>query len=213
MFRLIVSVPVSMLLALVMFYLLALTTSMGNGRIMDEQMQPSLDFLMVRQESALELRKRQLPPEPEEVVQQQPEMPRLQLQAAPAVSAAQLDISVPDISMQMDMTLAPSLQGLVAPAPVMALDHNPSVLSQVPPRYPQRALRRKQEGRVLVEFIVTESGTVKPGSVVVLESTPEGVFDKAVLRSIQRWRFKPRVTDGQAHPYKARQELEFRLEK
>ena len=66
---------------------------------------------------------------------------------------------------------------------------------------------------MVVEFMITEQGTVKPGSVKVVESTPPGVFDKAVLRAIQRWRFKTRVENGQPVPFRARQELEFKLEK
>ena len=208
-----VAVPVSILLALMLFYVLALTTSMSNDRIMDDQPQPSLDFLMVRQESALELRKRQLPPEPEEVVQQQPEMPKLQLQAESAVQTAQLDVSVPDISMQLDMTLTPSLNSLARPTPVLAIDTNPTVLSRVSPTYPSGALRRRQEGSVLVEFMVTASGRVDPESVKIIESTPPGVFDQAVRRAISRWRFKVRIEDEQAQPYKASQTLDFKLER
>lgn len=213
MLRLVISLPLSLLMALVLFYLLALTTSMGSKLADNQQVTPDFNFFMVRQESDVELRNRQLPPEPEEVVQQPPAMPKMQIQPAPSLTDSQLDITVPDIEMEMNLDLAPSLNNLAAPTPVMTFDSNPTVMSQVPPRYPQRALRRKQEGHVVVEFIVTTAGTVKPGSITIIESTPQGVFDKAVLRSIQRWRFKSRVVDGQAQAYKARQKLEFKLEK
>lgn len=212
--RILISAPLALFLSLLLFYGLALITTMGDQLVKTKSENPSLDFLMVRQESDVELRKRQLPPEPEEVVQQQqPDIPQLKQQNAPQVEANLPQVDVPNIDMGVQVSLSPSLHNLSMPAPTITLDTNPTVLSQVPPRYPQRALRRRQEGRVLVEFMITEAGTVKPGSVVVIESSPPGVFDKAVLRSLQRWRFKTRVVDGKPVPFKARQELEFKLEK
>ncbi len=214
MVRLLISAPLAACLALLLFYGLAMLTSMGDRLVSDKQLTPSLDFLMVRQESDVELRKRQLPPEPEEVVQQQqPEIPQLQPQQTQNVSFNLPNVTVPDISMGMQVSLSPTLNNLSMPAPSISIDTNPTVLSQVPPRYPQRALRRRQEGRVVVEFVINEMGGVKPGTVVVVESSPPGVFDKAVLRAIQRWRFKTRVVDGQPVSFKARQELEFKLER
>ena len=214
MLRLVISAPLALCLSLLLFYLLALITSTGDQRVLDKQPNPSLDFLMVRQESDVELRKRQLPPEPEDVVeQQQPDIPQIQPQKAAAVNAKLPSINVPDINMGMQVSVSPTLNNLSMPTPTMTMDTNPTVLSQVPPRYPQRALRRRQQGKVIVEFLVNEVGSVKPGSVVIVKSTPPGVFDKAVLRAIQRWRFKTRIENGQPVPFKARQELEFKLEK
>lgn len=214
MLRILISAPLALFLSLLLFYGLALITTTGDRLIETKSQNPSLDFLMVRQESDIELRKRHLPPEPEEIVQeQQPEIPQIQPQNSPQVTADLPHVDVPDINMGVQVSLSPTLHDLSMPAPDITLDTNPTVLSQVPPRYPARALRRRQEGKVVVEFMITEIGTVKPGSVVVVESTPPGVFDKAVLRSIQRWRFKTRIVNGQPVPFKARQELEFKLEK
>lgn len=217
MLRFMVSTPLALCLSLLLFYLLALITSVDDLRVPEKRFIPNLDFMLVRQESETELRKRQFPPEPEELVQQQqPEIPQLQPlqpQSALAVNADLPNIDLPDIDMGIQISLSPSLHNLSVTTPTMAMDTNPTVLSQFPPRYPQRALRRSQEGQVVVEFTITEMGTVKPGSVVVVESTPSGVFDKAVLRAIQRWRFKTRLVNGQPVPFKARQKLEFKLEK
>ncbi len=214
MVRLLISAPLALCLSLLLFYLLALITSMDDRLVPEKQLNPGLDFLMVRQESDVELRKRQLPPEPEDIVeQQQPEIPQIQPQNAAAVNSSLPSLNVPDINMDMQVSLSPTLHDLAMTTPSMTMDTNPTVLSQVPPRYPQRALRRRQQGRVVVEFTITEVGSIKPGSVVVVKSTPPGVFDKAVLRAIQRWRFKTRVENGQPVPFKARQELEFQLEK
>jgi len=216
MIRLLIAAPLALFLSLLLFYGLALITSMNERQDNAVSLNPVLDFLMVRQESALEVRQRQLPPEIEPP--QQPEIPELEAQNINVnVDVSLPTIHVPDISAAMDVSLSPSLHNLSpvaapAPTPVMGIDTNPVVLTRIPPRYPRRALRRRQEGYVVIEFVITDQGTVKRDSVVVVESKPRGVFDKEVLRAIKRWHFKTRVVNGRAIAFKARQKLEFKLE-
>ncbi len=212
MFRLFIAAPLALLLSLVLFYGLALLTSMGNQLVANRSEVPDLNFLMVRQESDVELRQRHLPPEPQEIIQEQaPKMPQLQPMKNVAVQADIPAVDVPNIDVGIAVSLSPSLNSLSAPS--LSFNTNPEVLSQTPPRYPQRALRRGLEGKVVIEFEVTKAGSIKPGSIKIIKSTPKGVFDKAVLKAIQRWRFATEMVNGQPVPYRARQELEFKLEK
>jgi protein TonB len=64
------------------------------------------------------------------------------------------------------------------------------------PEYPARAISGNIEGWVQVRFNVTAIGTVRDA--VVVASEPEAVFDDAALRAIARWRYNPRVHDGEA---------------
>jgi protein TonB len=80
---------------------------------------------------------------------------------------------------------------------------------QVPPKYPRRALSRKQKGWVKVQFIITASGKVK--SPFVVSSKPSGVFDKAALKAIRRWKFKAKIVNGQAVAQRAVQTIKFKL--
>ena len=66
---------------------------------------------------------------------------------------------------------------------------------KVAPQYPRRALSRGIEGYAVIEYTVTKQGTVRDPRVV--ESKPEGVFDKAAVKSASRYKYKPRVVDGQ----------------
>ena len=66
---------------------------------------------------------------------------------------------------------------------------------KVAPRYPQRAANRGIEGYVVVEFTVTKLGTVSNPRVV--EADPPGVFDRAALKAAARFKYKPKVADGQ----------------
>jgi periplasmic protein TonB len=78
----------------------------------------------------------------------------------------------------------------------MGVDRDAAPLVRVDPEYPPRELARGTEGRVLVRFTVTAAGTVRDASVV--SSEPRGVFDKAALDAIARWRYNPRVEGGTA---------------
>jgi protein TonB len=66
----------------------------------------------------------------------------------------------------------------------------------VPPEYPQRAIEGNIEGWVQVRFSVTALGTVSDA--VVVASEPGTVFDDAALAAIARWRYDPRVENGEA---------------
>lgn len=63
----------------------------------------------------------------------------------------------------------------------------------VQPEYPLIAVDRGIEGHVVVEFDVTEFGTVE--NVRVLESS-HSVFEKPAIAAAERSRYVPRVVDG-----------------
>lgn len=73
-------------------------------------------------------------------------------------------------------------------------DHDPIPLVRMVPEYPERAAAREIEGWVKVQFSITSTGLVRDAFVV--EAEPEGWFEDAALKTIARWRYKPRVADG-----------------
>jgi protein TonB len=66
---------------------------------------------------------------------------------------------------------------------------------KVAPIYPRRALTRGLEGWVLLEFTVTKLGTVV--DIKVLESDPPGIFDKAAVGAAAKFKYKPKVVNGE----------------
>ena len=67
---------------------------------------------------------------------------------------------------------------------------------KVQPVYPRRALSRGIEGYVIVEFTVTKQGTTR--DVRVVEAKPNGIFDRAAIQAAGKFKYKPRVVDGEA---------------
>ena len=68
----------------------------------------------------------------------------------------------------------------------------------VPPEYPNRAASQGVEGWVIVEFTVDELGRVR--SPRVLDAQPSRFFDRSALNAVSRYKYKPRVVNGQAVP-------------
>lgn len=67
---------------------------------------------------------------------------------------------------------------------------------KVAPQYPRRALTRGIEGYVILEYTVTKNGSVK--NIVVVEANPANMFDRAAIKSAERYKYKPRIIDGKA---------------
>ncbi len=80
----------------------------------------------------------------------------------------------------------------------------------VAPKYPRGAQRRGDSGWVDVMFTVAVDGTVK--DVVVRESTPEGTFDNAAIRAVERWEFEPHTHNGEIVEIQAGVRMMFALE-
>lgn len=81
---------------------------------------------------------------------------------------------------------------------------------RINPIYPREAAINGTEGWVKLEFIITETGTVK--SPKVIDAQPPRIFNREAVRAILKWKFKPRVVDGVAVERTATQTIDFKLE-
>lgn len=92
----------------------------------------------------------------------------------------------------------PTIRGDGRPVLDEYVDGEALAVVKVRPVYPTRAQQREIEGYVLVEFTIDELGRVV--DVRVIEAEPRGVFDRAALEAVERFRYKPRVVNGQPIP-------------
>ena len=87
------------------------------------------------------------------------------------------------------MILAAAMSAMAfTAAPALAQDDRERTEVEAP-EYPRGAERRGIEGYAVVQYTVTPEGTVADATVV--EASPEGVFDRAVLRAIEGWSYSP----------------------
>ncbi len=68
---------------------------------------------------------------------------------------------------------------------------------KVAPIYPRRAVSRGVEGHCIVEYTVTRAGTTRDARVLPGQCT-SGLFEKASLAASLKFKYKPRVIDGNA---------------
>jgi periplasmic protein TonB len=85
-------------------------------------------------------------------------------------------------------------------------------LVRINPEYPSRARSRGVEGWVQIEFTITPAGTVKDPKVI--DAEPKGLFERAALEAISRWKYNPKVEEGRPVERRGIQiVLRFELEK
>ena len=90
------------------------------------------------------------------------------------------------------------------------VDQMPIAILKIEPIYPYRAKRLNINGKVDVKFLVNEQGCVS--RIQILKSTPPGIFDQSVRRSLASWRFAPGKLSGSAVSTWVITTIEFKLE-
>ena len=93
-----------------------------------------------------------------------------------------MTVDMPDINIDIDVGSGIALARELTP------------LVRFPPEYPMSANRNGIEGYVLLRFTVTEQGTVADPEII--SSEPPGVFDRAAMRSVLRWKYQPQLANG-----------------
>ena len=195
-----IAVLTGLVSAAMMLWLMQLLVTPRQQGLPAFESQGLIEFVRLEREEHLQLKER-LPPPPREL--KPLPRPRLDLEADLKPLAPRLDM---DIELNIPMSLA---DGPYLGPVGTQLDRDFIPLSRQPPQYPHKAARRRIEGWVRVSFRVTETGTVE--DVVILDSDPPGVFEQAAVKAVYRWRFKPRLVDGQATAGTAEQVVEFKL--
>ena len=168
-----------------LFWLMQYLISIADRRLDEDDAGRMLEFVRINPEEVVNRRKPppkkppppdQPPPEPPPPAMDNitPEAQAVQVSAAPVNTNINLDAS--------GFGLAPS-DGEYLP------------IVKVQPIYPRRAQSRGIEGYVIVEFTVTKAGTTR--DIRIVEAVPPGIFDKASTAAAAKFKYKPRVVDGQ----------------
>ncbi|MBT4522372.1 MAG: energy transducer TonB [Halieaceae bacterium] len=110
------------------------------------------------------------------------------------------DLSTPDISMDMNVEVINT-----APMAQVNVEINSTGMSsgdgeylpivKVAPIYPRRAQTRGLTGYCIVEYTVTKTGSIRDPKAV--DCQPSGVFDRASVKASLKFKYKPRVVDGE----------------
>lgn len=111
------------------------------------------------------------------------------------------EIDMAQIDLNMDTTvdnIAPSasIDVSISTSGMSSGDGEYLPIVKVAPIYPRRAQTRGITGYCIVEYTVTTSGAIR--NPVAVDCQPSGVFEKASVKAAEKFKYKPRVVDGEA---------------
>jgi protein TonB len=181
--RYVFAVVAGTLVTLSLLFIMHLLIEFGETALTSPRDRHTLEFVRIKRNENLNTedltpekppKPPKVPPEipPQDMDNIDPNAPTINI--APPTVAANVDIGGPG-----GMNIAEG-------------DYLPIV--RVAPIYPARALSRGIEGYVDMSFTVTATGTVKDP--IVMFST-SSLFDRAATRAVLKFKYKPRVVDGQ----------------
>lgn len=99
-----------------------------------------------------------------------------------------------DVSTDISVSFTPKAEVKIDLTGLSASDGEYLPIYKVPPAYPQRAQMRGLQGYCIVEYTVTRNGSVKDARAV--DCKPRGIFDRASIKAALKFKYKPRVVDG-----------------
>ena len=184
--RLAIGFVVGLVITLFLFWFMQYMIETADATLDENQRGSLVDFVRVRRDEDIERRqlKPKKPPPPDAPP---PEPPTPQLDNLDP-TAEKIAISPVPVTTDIEMSGGFSLG-------VGEGDYLPIV--KVAPIYPQRALTRGVEGYCVVEYTVTRQGTTRDPFVVEDQCT-SSLFHRASLQAALKFKYKPRVIDGEA---------------
>ena len=156
------------------------TAVSGHGKFGDLKPTLKIDFTVLRHDTETETKREKfVQPKPEKM----PEIPQIS-STSNGIDSGGVSVATP--------TFDSTGMGQIS----VGSDRDVIPLVRINPDYPQRARSRGIEGWVQVEFTITPAGTVTDAKVV--DADPKGLFERAALDAIGRWKYNPKVVDGRA---------------
>ncbi|MCH8308034.1 MAG: energy transducer TonB [Gammaproteobacteria bacterium] len=181
--RYVFAVVAGSLVTLSLLFIMHLLIEFGESALSTPRDRHTLEFVRIKRNENLNTEDitPEKPPKPPEVP---PDIPPQDMDNIDP-NAPTINIAPPTVASNVDIG-GPGVMNIAEG------DYLPIV--RVAPIYPARALSRGVEGYVDMSFTVTATGTVKDP--IVMFST-SSLFDRAATRAVLKFKYKPRVVDGQ----------------
>jgi protein TonB len=185
--RLLITIVLAAGITFGLFWLMQFLISMKSGLYDESKRGRVVEFVRLKRESDLELKKRRLPDKQDR--EEEPPSPDIDLSDTPKPGQQTMAIATPSLDFDLSLAGGPHLGGAPSDSDIVPL-------VRVLPQYPPRAASQGIEGWVVVEFTISAAGTVKDP--VVIDAEPSSIFNRAMLRAIRKWKYKPKIVDGVA---------------
>ena len=190
------SAIVGVIVTLALFYLMQSLISGADSALTDDKIGNLVDFVRVKQDQDVQKKQRKpkKPPPPDEPP---PDTPPQNFN----VNVDKTGFSMNGLDANIGIDIGSGGFGIS--------DGEYLPIVKVQPQYPRRALSRGMSGWVIVEFTVTAQGTVSGPFIVSncgwiknarnegkCEDSPNSVFDSAAMKAALKFKYKPKVIDG-----------------
>ena len=182
--RIVFATVPALLVTLALYFLMMSLISTAKHALNDDGERYVVDFVRLKKEESVQTKDRK-PEKPPEVAEPPPS-PDTPEMDAPDVQQNAVSVAAAPIDKSLDIATGFGLSGADG-------DFLPIV--KVQPVYPRRALSRGIEGYVIVEFTVTKNGSTRDP--IVVESNPLRIFDSAAMKAALKFKYKPRIVDGE----------------
>ena len=191
------SAIVGVIVTLALFYLMQALISGADSALTDDKIGNLVDFVRVKQDQDVQKKQRKpkKPPPPDEPP---PETPPQNFN----VNVDKAGFSMNNLNANVGIDIGSGGFGIS--------DGEYLPIVKVQPQYPRRALSRGMTGWAIVEFTVTAQGSVASPFIVSncgwiknvrnegdCEDSPNSVFDSAALKAATKFKYKPKVIDGE----------------
>ncbi len=180
--RYVFSVVLGVVVTVSLLFVMQLLIASGKAALTKPRDRAKLEFVRVKRNESLNV---------EDFTPEKPPKPPETPPEAPPQDMDTVDPDAPTINVAAPAVTAEASIGGPGGMNIAEGDYLPIV--RVAPVYPARALSRGLEGYVDLQFTVTTAGTVKDP--VVIYST-SSLFERAALRAVLKFKYKPRVVDG-----------------
>jgi biopolymer transport protein ExbB len=180
--RWIVAPTVGLAVTLGLLFLMQTLIDTGEAAIQNTVAAKFVDFIRVRRDERIEMRTQK----PKKIMPE--EMPET---LDPRDTNEQVGAVVIGYSMAGPASDKMNLAGLIGDFGSPDGEFVPLV--RVLPLYPRRAQQQGIEGWVMVEFTITETGTV--ADIRVVESSLP-IFEASAVRAVNKFKYRPRIVNG-----------------
>ena len=166
----------------VLLYIMQAVIALDKNPLNEAPTVRIMEFVRLIEDNPVVVRDRDLEPPPP-VEELPPEPIKMTSESSLGADVANFDIEAPELDL-----------GGFGPG-VWSQDGEMEPWFTPEPEYPTVALQRGVEGYVVVQFDVTEEGTVE--NPVVLEAKPPSIFDRSAIRAVKRFKFKAKVVNNE----------------
>lgn len=183
--RLVAAIAAAVVATFAIFLIMQKLIASGATELSPEGERHVIDFVRVKEQEKIKQKDRK--PEPPPKPEKEPPKPEMPQNTDMDLSPNTQGMSVAKVAFQSDIDISAGISSGAGSG-----EYLPIV--KVDPVYPRRALRRGIEGYAVVEYTVTESGSVKDPKIV--EADPPGIFDRVAIDAAKKYKYRPKMMNN-----------------